>query len=177
MLAEATSGASSIILLLFLSIAVATDVVQHRISNLLIVMMLSCGLVLAAGLLQMAGFVAALQGALVGFLILIPFYAIGGMGAGDVKLLAAIGTFLGPWGVLVAGILALGLGGILGLGVILWRNVARGPLPESLSVPPAQPGAESSLTLPYAVAIAAGTVAAIFGFDAFVVSWSAVAVL
>ena len=41
--------------------------------------------------------VSSLAGALVGLLSLLPLYAIGGMGAGDVKLMAGFGAWLGPW--------------------------------------------------------------------------------
>lgn len=165
MLAEVTGGASSVILFLFLAIAVVTDVVRHRIPNLLVVVMLSCGVILAASLLHAAGLTAALQGALVGFLILMPFYVLGGMGAGDVKLLAAIGTFLGPWGVLVAGIATLAAGGILGFGTILWRNVISVLLARFFSIPPPAPKEINSASLPYAVAIAVGTIAAVLYVD------------
>src|SRR5579863_6626044 len=62
-----------------------------------------------AGLLQSAG------GLLVGFLVFLPFYVAGGFGAGDVKAMAAIGTFLGAKGALLAAawvLLAGGMGGI-----------------------------------------------------------------
>ena len=40
---------------------------------------------------------SSLAGAAVGLLTLLPLYAIGGMGAGDVKLMAGLGAWLGPW--------------------------------------------------------------------------------
>ena len=39
----------------------------------------------------------SLMGAAVGLMCLLPLYAIGGMGAGDVKLMAGVGAWLGPW--------------------------------------------------------------------------------
>jgi len=165
MLAQVTGGGSSVILFLFVAIAVATDVLRHRIPNLLVVIMLSCGLVLSATLLQRAGVTTALLGALVGFLILMPFYVLGGMGAGDVKLLAAIGSFLGPWGALVAGLATLGAGGILGFGLILWRNVIAVFLARFLSIAPPAPAEVRGVPMPYAVAIAIGTVAAVLYVD------------
>jgi hypothetical protein len=70
-----------------------------------------------------AGLAASAAGVVVGFLILIPLYALGGMGAGDVKLLAAAGSFLGPWGALLAGIFTLLAGGALGLGALIWQRI------------------------------------------------------
>ena len=39
----------------------------------------------------------SLMGAGVGLMCLLPLYAIGGMGAGDVKLMAGLGAWIGPW--------------------------------------------------------------------------------
>jgi len=50
-------------------------------------------------------------------------YAVGGMGAGDVKLLGVVGSFLGPWGVLFAGISAMVAGAVFGIVAIIWRRV------------------------------------------------------
>ena len=161
MLAQATGGGSSVILFFFISIAVATDVVRHRIPNLLVVIMLSCGIMLGASLLQTTGVAAALLGALVGFLMLIPFYLLGGMGAGDVKLLAAIGSFLGPWGALVAGVVTLMAGGILGLVAILWRNALPVLMVRFSPILRSTPERERGLALPYAIPIAVGTISAV----------------
>ena len=49
-------------------------------------------------------------------------FALGGMGAGDVKLLAAFGAWLGPWNVVETAIAAGVIGGVLALGLALARN-------------------------------------------------------
>jgi Flp pilus assembly protein protease CpaA len=50
-----------------------------------------------------------------------PMYAMGMMGAGDVKLLGVAGAFLGPQGALIAGLTTFIAGAILGLMWIAWR--------------------------------------------------------
>ena len=40
---------------------------------------------------------SSLAGAAVGLMTLLPLYSIGGMGAGDVKLMAGLGAWIGPW--------------------------------------------------------------------------------
>jgi len=45
-----------------------------------------------------------------------PGYLLGTTGAGDVKLMAAIGTFLGPYNVLLAGLASIAVGGVIALG-------------------------------------------------------------
>jgi prepilin peptidase CpaA len=62
-----------------------------------------------------------LYGAAVGLACFMPFYLLRAMGAGDVKLLAAVGAFLGPQGVLYATLFSLLAGGLGALGYLLWR--------------------------------------------------------
>jgi prepilin peptidase CpaA len=55
----------------------------------------------------------------VGFAFFLPFFALGGMGAGDVKLLAALGAWLGPTQAVWLALFSLIAGGVLGLAVAL----------------------------------------------------------
>src|SRR5437763_974094 len=68
-------------------------------------------------------------GWLPGAALFFPFFALGGMGAGDVKLLAALGAWLGPVESLWVAMFAAMAGGVLGLIVAL----ARGYLSTALS--------------------------------------------
>ncbi len=80
--------------------AAAIDVVTRRIPN-----PLTFGAALAALLYHtidggLPGFGLALGGWCIGAALFLPFFALGGMGAGDVKLVGAIGACLGPLGAL-----------------------------------------------------------------------------
>jgi prepilin peptidase CpaA len=75
------------------------------------------------GLWPGAGY--ALSGAAVGFAVFLIFYLMGGMGGGDVKLMAGFGALLGVNGVLWAALLTAGIGGVLALGVLAARTVKR----------------------------------------------------
>jgi Flp pilus assembly protein protease CpaA len=57
----------------------------------------------------------------IGLLMFLPFYALGMMGAGDVKLFAASATFLGPTVALLASVATLGLGAIITIAIVLYR--------------------------------------------------------
>ncbi len=81
---------------------------DHRVPNWLTASIVLSGL--AAQVLHGQGFWHGLSGLLVGFGVLIVPWAMHGMGAGDVKLMAAIGAWFGPWMTLVS----FGTGAILG---------------------------------------------------------------
>jgi prepilin peptidase CpaA len=61
----------------------------------------------------------SLAGTGVGLVTLLPLYAIGGMGAGDVKLMAGVGAWMGPSLTLGAFVASALVGGLLGLVMIV----------------------------------------------------------
>ncbi len=64
-------------------------------------------------------------GAVCGFSVFLIFYILGGMGGGDVKLMAGFGALLGTSRLLEATILTAGIGGIIALLVVLRREIVR----------------------------------------------------
>jgi prepilin peptidase CpaA len=64
------------------------------------------------------GFTWALQGAVIGLAVLLPLYMIGGMGAGDVKLFAGVGAWVGPSLILPAFVVSAVVGGLMALGMV-----------------------------------------------------------
>jgi prepilin peptidase CpaA len=118
----------------------------------------------------LTGLWSALAGWGVGCAVFLPWFLLGGMGAGDVKLLAALGAWLGPEGALWAGLYAGLAGGPLALIV----SAARGYLKQSFvnlwclltfwRISGVQPmtgltlRTSESPRLPYAVPIAVGAV-------------------
>jgi prepilin peptidase CpaA len=96
-------------------VAVVTDLATRRIPNLL-----TFGTALAAFLVH--GYVGGWSGAglslagwLVGAAFFLPFFALGGMGAGDVKLIAALGAWLGPSTIVWVALYSSITGGVLAL--------------------------------------------------------------
>jgi Flp pilus assembly protein protease CpaA len=101
--------------------AVYSDLRFHRIPNELSVLGMVAGLglqVVAGGL---NGLGVGLLGALVGLACFTPFYLRRAMGAGDVKILAAVGAFLGPLGALYAALFSLIAGALAAGTYLLWR--------------------------------------------------------
>ncbi len=88
--------------LLVMSLATISDFATKRISNYLILLGLSVGLLMAyinGGIGALGG---SLLGMIVGLLVFIYPYMKLFIGAGDVKLMMVSGSFLGPYFVLLA---------------------------------------------------------------------------
>jgi len=98
------------------------DFAQRRVPNWLNGALAAAGLAAQAYFFGWSGLAAGLAGMLVGFGVLIVPWAMQGMGAGDVKLMAAIGVWLGPWMTLVSFALGAGIGGAMAVAMILWRR-------------------------------------------------------
>lgn len=99
---------------LLLLLAVWWDVTTHRIPNQLVLL----GLVMGMATSQLPngiGWQDAALGGLTGLATLLPLYLLRILGAGDVKLLAAIGAFVGYPGVLTVALLTGLAGGVLAL--------------------------------------------------------------
>ena len=82
-------------------------------------------LTVSASTTGLSGLGSSTAGWLLATVLWLPLYALGGMGAGDVKLLAAIGAWLGPADVLHAALYAGIAGGILALVVACARGCVR----------------------------------------------------
>src|SRR5471032_315693 len=118
-----------ILLCTLLALAVWNDLRTRRIPNWLVFSGALLGLTLNAALPAGAGLFIAPQGAIgllwalaglaLGLLLLLPMYMLRALGAGDVKLMAMLGAFVGP--LAIAGIVVLTLlaGGVLALLVAL----------------------------------------------------------
>ncbi|MDR6539056.1 A24 family peptidase [Variovorax soli] len=120
---------------------------------------------------------AASGGLLLGFLIMLPPYVLGVMGAGDVKLMAMVGAFLGVDETLQAVLFTFIVGGIAAFGFALLRGKVRRMLRNTKDAvhgmvlsamvgarPDAEVGAAQSVgKLPYGVCISVGTVAYVLG--------------
>ena len=162
-----------------MGIALWHDIRSRRIPNLLIVagsiaaMLLHSFMPAGAGLfrdpLGGTGIASSVAGFAVGLLLLMPFYALRTMGAGDVKLMAMVGAFLGPAGVAGATLLSMLAGGVLALVVALWsgqltqvvvnlQQMLQGVTSRGGGVRMPRPAVMSG-KLAYAVAIASGTAA------------------
>ena len=117
------------------------------------------------------GILIAIAGLAIGLIIMLPFYALHIMGAGDVKLMAMIGAFLGPQAIVKVALFSMIAGGLLALIVALWKGVLKQVLDnvhhiflQSLTHTLSGDGVRinapevPTVKLAYAIAIATGTV-------------------
>jgi prepilin peptidase CpaA len=157
-----------------LVVATFTDLHSRRIPNWLVVPFMIAGLVVPAWLHGWHGFSQSLEGFGLGALIYGILFWMGGMGMGDVKLVAAIGAWIGPAQLLLAMVLTAMIGGFMavgwaflggfagdlfkGSGDLLFGMGKRGlnPHPELVLDNP------KTRKLPYAPAIAIGTLISFF---------------
>ncbi len=143
-------------LAMLLVAAVVSDLRSHRIPNIILAPALSLALLLQTMHGGVDGLIMAIGGLALGLVMFLPIYFIGGMAAGDIKLLGVVGCFLGPWGAVLAGLATVMIGAIFGIIAIAWRFV--GPV---LELHPAR-SQERLSSMPYAPAIAAGTLTALW---------------
>lgn len=116
-------------LLALLTVAAVIDWRTRRIPNWLNAVILTTGLANAFVWQTPTTPSQALLGMLVGFGILILPYALGAMGAGDVKMLAGVGAWLGPWATFQTYLVAA----IVGLLIVLTQCFLSGRLTRLFS--------------------------------------------
>ena len=101
--------------------AVYTDTKQGIIPNKMTFPAVAVGIGANTALGGWDGLGFAAAGAALGFVLFLLPFLFGGMGAGDVKLLAALGAFIGPTAVLGTFFFSALLGGLIALAVLI-RN-------------------------------------------------------
>jgi prepilin peptidase CpaA len=165
------------LLLLLLLAAALHDIHSRRIPNALVLTGVIAGVsfnsLLPEGTGGLGAF-ASLAGMVAGLLLLLPLYLFRAMGAGDIKLMSMIGSFLGVAEVMHAFIYVLLAGGLLATGMIWARrkpqampgrirkiqvagSLPTGPVPPPEDLEDFAGALAKSVTLPYGVAIALGT--------------------
>ncbi|MEO5589057.1 MAG: prepilin peptidase [Gemmatimonadaceae bacterium] len=156
---------AGIVYSIILVVAAIGDLRTRRIPNRLVLLLAMLGVLYSLirapvlmGLAQAGGGIGA------GLLCWLPFYMLGWLGAGDVKLFAAAGAWLGPGRAVEGAIVAALFGAVLSL---IWMVRTQGVknAVETLGLAAGSPGVLSSAggasrhaTLPYGVAIAIGAI-------------------
>jgi len=151
--------------------AVIDDLARRHIANWIPVAALAGGFGWQIGKSGWPGVLTALAGTVVGFAVFLIFYLLGGMGGGDVKLMAGFGALLGAGRLLEAALWTAGVGGIMAAGVLGWKALRRqigkwtGWTPSQAVdlAPLSLEEREREASIPYAPAIVAGVWVSLVG--------------
>jgi len=152
-------------------IATIVDIRSRRIPNVLTGSMAAVGVGLAASGLSGISVGASLAGMVVGLLLMLPGHTIGATGAGDVKLMAAVGAVIGIHVIVNAFLFTALAGGILAVAVAVRRRRLGATLSGTTRLITSPAGAREEIRgaakasrFAYGPAIAIGSVAAaLFG--------------
>lgn len=157
-----------------MAIATFTDLRARRIPNWLVLPFMLLGIFVSTWMHGWHGLSQSGGGIGLGLLAFGPLFLMGGMGAGDVKLCAAVGAWIGPWQMVMALVLTALAGGVI---VVVWaiaggflRDLLQGTSDllmswkkRSSETEGERPVSESKRRkIPYAPAIAIGTMLSFF---------------
>jgi prepilin peptidase CpaA len=151
------------LILLTAALAVVTDLRRRRISNMLTYPAMAIGFAVNVSLSGRHGLLTASSGLVLGSALFIVPVALGGMGAGDLKLAAALGALGGPGFALWCVIFASIVGGVFAVLTLIAKRqfvtVAGGMALAWYTRQPIR--ADSGLRIPFALPIALGAVTAL----------------
>jgi prepilin peptidase CpaA len=133
--------------------AMIDDLARRQIANWIPLSALAAGFGWQIGQSGLNGLLYAGIGTVAGFAVFLIFYLLGGMGGGDVKLMAGFGALLGFHQLISAALWTAGVGGLIALGVLSVRAVRRALGCTTHAAAKQEPGQDS---IPYAPAIALG---------------------
>lgn len=152
------------------------DVRYRRIPNAFVLATLISGLTLNFALGGINGGLNSIGGCLLAFILMFMLHVFGAMGAGDVKLFAAIGSVIGAQLVLPTFVVVVLIGGLLALVTVLRSGVFGTTMHRVLQIlvgllpgwqmPKFSVPADRRLTIPYGVAITIGAIIATAIFHA-----------
>jgi prepilin peptidase CpaA len=110
-----------VLLTVVLVTAMCTDLRWSRIPNWLTFPAMGFALLAHVWVGGSQGALFSLAGLGAGLGLFLILYVTGSSGAGDVKLMAAVGALIGPYGALLSGLLAIMVGGLYALGAMCYQ--------------------------------------------------------
>ena len=112
-------------LVIVLLISAVTDLYQRRIPNVVTGPTICIALITYCLIGGLDGFLFSLGGLALGFIVFLLPYLMGGMGAGDVKLMSGVGAVLGFRHTIVACLFVAVAGGVIALGLMVYRGTVK----------------------------------------------------
>ena len=142
------------------------DFRERKVSNVISLSALILGIGVQTYLAGWSGLGNALLGSVVGFVVFLIFYMLGGMGGGDIKLMAGLGALMQPMQVVTAAIMTALIGGVMALGYLCYRLVRPGP-PADGAADESRPRKLLKAAIPYAPAITLGVLLSFLSLEGF----------
>ena len=163
-----TATAFQLFLIPLAALVIYYDVRYRRIPNVFVIATLIAGLILNFAMGGVRGGISSIGGCLFAFILMFMLHVFGAMGAGDVKLFAAIGSVIGAQLVLPTFVVVVLTGGVLAFISILRTGIFRTTMIRVLQIfvgllpgwqmPKFSVPADRRLTVPYGVAITIGAI-------------------
>ena len=162
----------NITLLIPLAIIIAYyDVRYRRIPNAFVLATLAAGITISAIFGGLPGVASSVGGCVLGFVLMFMLHVFGAMGAGDVKLFAAIGAVTGSQMVIPTFVVVILTGGVLAVVSIIRSGMVKTTMHRVLQIlvgmlpgwqmPKFAVPTDRRLTIPYGVAITMGSIISI----------------
>jgi prepilin peptidase CpaA len=155
-----------ILLIAVLTVSAIFDKKYRKIPNAVIFPTMLAGIIYHSWSHGYQGFLFSLGGTFLGMGLLFALYIMGKMGAGDVKLMGAVGSILGPSGVFNAFLFTAIVGGIYAVIILFYRGHFADTMNRMwqalkltflISSPVAPDEKKTGPVLCYGIAIAVGT--------------------
>ena len=159
--------------ILFVSACIVSDVRTLRIPNALTGPAILIGLALNTACFGPSGALASLAGLGLAIALMLTPFALGGIGGGDVKMMGAVGAFLGPALIMKSLLLGFILGGAFAIAhlirisrlreklAITWLMFHNAVVSRSLEPLQAPRDSPNAVALPYSVPLGIGTASVI----------------
>jgi prepilin peptidase CpaA len=164
---EAINAMNELFWLVGLSVVIGVaasveDLWRRKVSNAIALTAFVSGLIARGVLYGLDGFLDALLGSVIGFGVFLIFFLMGGMGGGDIKLMAGFGAILGSKLIVVAAMMTAIVGGLMALVYLIVKKVRRRSQPADGPLTPLRKEA-----IPYAPAITLGVLLSFLSDESF----------
>ncbi len=156
-------------------LAAASDWKHWRIPNQLLAASMAAALMFSMFTPDSLTLRDCLLGGVTGLVILMPFYLMGGMGAGDVKLLGVLGMHMGWLATLHVALISALVGGVWAIALLFARSpyadwmsaMGEGMMYSRKRIPAPRMLKDSRATLPYGVVIAIGSTLVLIAIEMY----------
>ncbi len=138
------------------------DLWRRRVSNVIALSAFVSGVAAQMWLHGLTGLWDSLLGTVIGFGVFLIFFLMGGMGGGDIKLMAGFGAILGSKLIVVAAMMTAIVGGLMALVYLIVKKVRRMARPADGAATPLRKEA-----IPYAPAITLGVLLSFLSHESF----------